>query len=174
DQGLRLSGPAVHVAQSSQRCPGQRIEGLAAAGAAVAGLAAGLAPGTNVIAAAMWTAKAGDPGLPDLRHQTLARGGIGRLVDRRRSGGSRGFYWDRGDLRRAMANRISRFGQSQLLEQQAPLGSVQQPNPGTPSCKCCRLHLRPSVPPHLALHIMPINAIIANKEVAPPRADRSP
>src|SRR5208337_3574121 len=73
DQGLRLSGPAVHVAQSSQRCPGQRIEGLAAAGAAVAGLAAGLAPGTNVIAAAMWTAKAGDPGLPDLRHQTLAR-----------------------------------------------------------------------------------------------------
>src|SRR5208282_3225076 len=154
DQGLRLSGPAVHVAQSSQRRAGQRVEGLAAAGAAIAWLAAGLAARTNVVAAAMWTAEPGDPSLPDLYHQTLVRGGIDRLAEGRRSGGSRAFHGDRRTLRHRMVDRISRFGQSQILKQQASLGSVQQPNPATPSCKCHRVHVRPRFPfaPHPTYH----------------------
>src|SRR5208282_444408 len=154
DQGLRLSGPAVHVAQSSQRRAGQRVEGLAAAGAAIAWLAAGLAARTNVVAAAMWTAEPGDPSLPDLYHQTLVRGGIDRLAEGRRSGGCRAFHGDRRTLRHRMVDRISRSGQSQILKQQASLGSVQQPNPATPSCKCHRVHVRPRFPfaPHPTYH----------------------
>ena len=66
DQGLRLIPPAIRIVQSGQRRSGQRIEGLAAAHAAVAGFAVGLAPGTNVVAVAMRAAKAGEPLPADL------------------------------------------------------------------------------------------------------------
>src|SRR5271166_1707298 len=143
DQGLRLIVPAVHVAQSSQGCPSQRIERLAAAYAAIAWLAAGLAPGADLIAAAVRTAKAGDPGLPDLPQQTLALGGIDPPFGDNRSACHRALRGGLGHLRSGMVDRIIRFRQSEVLEQQAPLGSVQQSNAGTPNRKRRRVHVRP-------------------------------
>jgi len=143
DQGLRLIVPAVHMAQSSQGCPSQRIERLATAYTAIAWLAAGLAPGADLIAAAVRTAKAGDPGLPDLPQQTLALGGIGPPFGDNRSACHLALRGDLGNLCGGMVDRIIRFRQSEVLEQQAPLGSVQQSNAGTPNRKRRRVHVRP-------------------------------
>ena len=97
------------------------------------------------IAAAVRTAKAGDPGLPDLRHQTPAPGGIGRPLGDNRCGRSLFLRWDLGNLCGWLVDRIIRFGQSQVLEQQAPLASVQQSNAGTPNRKRRRVHVRPLI-----------------------------
>src|SRR5271157_2430435 len=73
DQRLRLVRPAILVMQAGQRRPGQRVECLPAARAAVPRLAASLAPGTNVIPTAVRTAKARNPTPPDLRQQVFLR-----------------------------------------------------------------------------------------------------
>ena len=114
DQRRRPISPAVLVVQSSQWCPGQRIECLAAVGAPIPRLATGRAPGTNLIPAAMRTSEARDPAASDLRQQTFVRRGIDGLRDHDGRGGlgstkrrgliecvSRTFNW------------IIRFGQRQ-------------------------------------------------------------
>jgi len=143
DQGPRLVVPAIHVAQTSQRRPGQRIECLAAACAAVARLAVGLAPPANGIAAAVRAAKVGDPGPPDLRHHISTRSGIDGTLGPRWRGFGRNLQWAPGGLWVRQVNWIIRFGESQVLQHRTPLAPVQSINPDTPHRKCCRVHLPP-------------------------------
>ncbi len=75
DQRPRLVRPAILVMQAGQRRPGQRVECLPAARAAVPRLAASLAPGMNLIPTAVRTAKATNPTPPDLRQQVFLRRG---------------------------------------------------------------------------------------------------
>src|SRR5450432_1988993 len=70
-QCLRLVPPALLEVQAGQRRSGQRIERLAAAGAAVARLAAGVAPAANLRRTAMRAAKALDPVAPELAKQAV-------------------------------------------------------------------------------------------------------
>jgi hypothetical protein len=71
DQCLGLVTPAVLVVQSSQLCPGQRIECLAAIGAAVSRPPLGLTPGTHVVPPTMGTSQTGDTATHSLRDQNF-------------------------------------------------------------------------------------------------------
>ena len=136
DQRLRLVRPAILVMQAGQRRPGQRVECLPAARAAVPRLAARLAPGTNVIPTAARTAKARNPAPPDLRQQVFLRRGIVRLRDRER-GRNSSLRRQHGGIDRVSrrVNRIVRFGQRQFPERLGALRRVQKPNPAKPSRK---------------------------------------
>ena len=143
DQRLRLIVPALPVMQSSQRCPGQRIESLAATCAAVPRLATGLAPAMDPIAAAMRAAKARYPIVPDLRQEILVRSGIGRPCDHN-SGHRRGRASQRGVIGcviRSFSWIIHR-GQRQFPKRLAPLRRVQQPDPRKPLGKRRRVHVQ--------------------------------
>jgi hypothetical protein len=133
DQRLRLVTPAVRVVQSRQRCPGQRIECLAAVGATVSRLATGRAPGANVIPAAMRASKARDPAASDLRQQTCVRRGIDCLRDHDRRG-SLGRIKRRRLIKHVIrtSDRVIRFGQRQSLQRLAPLRRIQPPDPSKP------------------------------------------
>ena len=148
DQRPRLVRPAILVMQAGQRRPGQRVEGLPAARAAVPRLAASLAPGANVIATAVRTAKARNPTPPDLRQQAFLRRGIVRLRDRERGrDGSLTRQRSGADRVSRRVDRIVRFGQRQFPERLGALPPVQKPNPAKPSRKRRCVHLKqPSKP----------------------------
>ena len=148
DQRLRLVRPAILVMQAGQRRPGQRVECLPAARAAVPRLAASLAPGTNVIPTAVRTAKARNPTPPDLRQQVFLRRGIVRLRGRER-GRNSSLIRPHGGIDRVSrrVDRIVRFGQRQFPERLCALRRVQKPNPAKPNRKRRCVHLtQPSKP----------------------------
>src|SRR5271166_817029 len=142
DQRLRRVRPAILVMQAGQRRPGQRVECLLAARAAVPRLAASLAPGTNVIPTAVRTAKARNPTPPDLRQQVFLRRGIVRLRDRERRRNSSLIRQHRSiDRVSRRVDRIVRFGQRQFPERLCALRRIQKPNPAKPSRKRRCVHL---------------------------------
>ena len=142
DQRPRLVRPAILVMQAGQRRPGQRVEGLPAARAAVPRLAASLAPGTNVIPTAVRTAKARNPTPPDLRQQVFPGRGIVRLRDRERGRNSSLTRQRSGaDRVSRRVNRIVRFGQRQFPQRLCALRPIQKPNSAKPSRKRRRIHL---------------------------------
>ena len=126
DQCLGLITPAVLVVQSSQLCPGQRIECLAAIGAAVPRPPMGLTPGTHVVPPTMGTSQAGDTATHGLRGQNFIRRGIDGLCDR--DGGRVLGHANRSTagapaVRRC--NRIIRLNQRQFPKRLIPLSRVQ-------------------------------------------------
>src|ERR1700722_19379282 len=141
DQCLGLITPAVLVVRSSQLCPGQRIECLAAIGAAVPRPPMGLTPGTHVVPPTMGTSQTGDTAAHSLRDQNFIRRGIDGLCDR--DGGR-----VRGHANRSKAgapavrrcNRIIRLNQRQFPKHLIPLSRVQVLHSGEPLNKPRRVH----------------------------------
>jgi len=147
DQGPRLILPAIRVVQSSQRRSGQRIECLAAAHAAIPGLAAGLAPRTNVVATAMRASKAGEPTLPDLGQQILAACSIdGPRANNRRHCFGLDSRHRRNRNTVVRCTRIMLFGQGQFLKRPSPLRCIQTPNTKQPGRECHCIHCRSPSP----------------------------